>query len=106
MENERKTLDDRAKMTELERIRHSTAHVLATAILRIQTPDGYAGATSTPGVTGSSPALERHSVPTTQKKRRPQRLFHLPHPRRGRGQREIGALRAAGDASRLHHVPE
>src|SRR5438034_2436258 len=35
MENERKTLDDRAKMTELERIRHSCAHVLATAILRI-----------------------------------------------------------------------
>src|SRR6185503_4812052 len=33
--NERKTLDDRAKMTELERIRHSCAHVLATAILRI-----------------------------------------------------------------------
>ena len=31
----RKTLDDRAKMTELERIRHSCAHVLATAILRI-----------------------------------------------------------------------
>ena len=31
---ERKTLDDRAKMTELERIRHSAAHVLATAILR------------------------------------------------------------------------
>jgi threonyl-tRNA synthetase len=35
MENERKTLDDRAKMTELERIRHSAAHVMATAILRI-----------------------------------------------------------------------
>src|SRR5271155_4735180 len=32
---ERKTLDDRNKMTELERIRHSAAHVLATAILRI-----------------------------------------------------------------------
>jgi threonyl-tRNA synthetase len=32
---ERKSLDDRAKMTELERIRHSAAHVLATAILRI-----------------------------------------------------------------------
>jgi|SRR5688500_8901132 len=32
---ERKTLDDRAKMTELERIRHSCAHVMATAILRI-----------------------------------------------------------------------
>src|SRR5271170_3861845 len=32
---ERKTLDDRAKMSELERIRHSCAHVLATAILRI-----------------------------------------------------------------------
>src|SRR2546428_10661452 len=33
--DERKTLDDRAKMTELERIRHSCAHVMATAILRI-----------------------------------------------------------------------
>src|SRR5947208_12474540 len=32
---ERKSLDDRAKMTELERIRHSAAHVLATAILKI-----------------------------------------------------------------------
>src|SRR5882724_10270909 len=32
---ERKTPDDRAKLTELERIRHSCAHVLATAILRI-----------------------------------------------------------------------
>src|SRR5580700_43675 len=32
---ERKTLDERNKMTELERIRHSAAHVLATAILRI-----------------------------------------------------------------------
>src|SRR4051812_31895432 len=34
-EAQRKTLDDRAKMSELERIRHSAAHVLATAILRI-----------------------------------------------------------------------
>jgi threonyl-tRNA synthetase len=33
--DERKTLDDRAKMTELERIRHSCAHVMATAILRL-----------------------------------------------------------------------
>src|SRR6266446_362321 len=32
---ERKTADDRAKLTELERIRHSCAHVLATAILRL-----------------------------------------------------------------------
>ena len=32
---EHKSLDDRAKMTELERIRHSCAHVLATAILRL-----------------------------------------------------------------------
>src|ERR1035437_7551888 len=30
-----KTLDDRAKMSELERIRHSCAHVMATAILRL-----------------------------------------------------------------------
>src|SRR5438445_589797 len=33
--DERKTPDDRQKMTELERIRHSCAHVLATAILRL-----------------------------------------------------------------------
>src|SRR5438876_65696 len=32
---ERKTLDDREKMTELERIRHSCAHVMATAMLRL-----------------------------------------------------------------------
>jgi threonyl-tRNA synthetase len=32
---ERKTLDERGKMTELERIRHSAAHVMATAILRL-----------------------------------------------------------------------
>ncbi|HZL41813.1 MAG TPA: threonine--tRNA ligase, partial [Verrucomicrobiae bacterium] len=32
---ERKTLDDRGRMTELERIRHSCAHVMATAILRL-----------------------------------------------------------------------
>src|SRR5947199_10186217 len=36
MESERKTLDDRSKMTELERIRHSCAHVMATAILRLE----------------------------------------------------------------------
>src|SRR5580658_8824786 len=34
-QTERKTLDERNKMTELERIRHSCAHVLATAILRL-----------------------------------------------------------------------
>ena len=32
---QRKSLDERNKMTDLERIRHSAAHVLATAILRI-----------------------------------------------------------------------
>ena len=32
---ERKTLDERHKMSELERIRHSCAHVMATAILRL-----------------------------------------------------------------------
>lgn len=31
----RKTLDKRARMTELERLRHSCAHVMATAILRL-----------------------------------------------------------------------
>ena len=32
---ERKSIDDREKMTELERIRHSCAHVMATAMLRL-----------------------------------------------------------------------
>src|SRR6478672_8047225 len=32
---ERKTLDDRQKMTDLERIRHSCAHVMATAISKL-----------------------------------------------------------------------
>jgi threonyl-tRNA synthetase len=33
--DERKTLEQRASMTEVERLRHSASHVLATAILRI-----------------------------------------------------------------------
>jgi threonyl-tRNA synthetase len=32
---QRKTLDDRQKMTELERLRHSAAHVMATAIVKL-----------------------------------------------------------------------
>src|SRR5438132_13401478 len=35
MADERKTLEQRAQMTDIERIRHSAAHVLATAILKI-----------------------------------------------------------------------
>ena len=35
MPPERKNLDQRNKMTELERIRHSCAHVMATAIARL-----------------------------------------------------------------------
>ncbi|MEY2538238.1 MAG: threonyl-tRNA synthetase, partial [Verrucomicrobiota bacterium] len=35
MSDERKSLEQRAQMTEIERLRHSAAHVLATAILRI-----------------------------------------------------------------------
>src|SRR4026209_2981418 len=34
-ESERKTLEQRAQMTDIERLRHSTDHVLATAILKI-----------------------------------------------------------------------
>ena len=33
--NDRKTLDERQQMTDLERLRHSCAHIMATAILRI-----------------------------------------------------------------------
>ncbi|MGD0059004.1 MAG: hypothetical protein ABSD58_06240 [Verrucomicrobiia bacterium] len=32
---ERKVLDQRAQMTDLERLRHSAAHVMATAIFRL-----------------------------------------------------------------------
>src|ERR1041385_3304679 len=35
MNDDRKTLEQRAQMSEIERLRHSTAHVLATAILKI-----------------------------------------------------------------------
>jgi len=35
MENERKTPEERQKMTDLQRIRHSCAHVLATAVLKL-----------------------------------------------------------------------
>src|SRR5437763_12545615 len=42
-QSERKTLDDRNKMTELQRIRHSAAHVMATAILRIWPDAQFAG---------------------------------------------------------------
>ena len=33
--NERKTLEERAQMSDIDRLRHSCAHVMATAILRI-----------------------------------------------------------------------
>src|SRR3954467_8215754 len=32
---ERKTLDERNRMTDLQRLRHSCAHIMATAVLRI-----------------------------------------------------------------------
>src|SRR5207237_1760861 len=35
MNEDRKTLQQRAQMTDIERLRHSAAHVLATAILKI-----------------------------------------------------------------------
>src|SRR6184192_95292 len=34
-QSERKTLDERQRMSDLERIRHSCAHVMATAIARL-----------------------------------------------------------------------
>src|SRR5947208_13902433 len=35
MDEERKTLEQRATMTDIERLRHSASHVLATAILKL-----------------------------------------------------------------------
>ena len=34
-ENQRKSLDERNQMSDLERLRHSTAHILATAISKL-----------------------------------------------------------------------
>src|SRR5437773_11723820 len=33
--SERKTLDERNRMTDLQRLRHSSAHIMATAVLRL-----------------------------------------------------------------------
>ncbi len=35
MSTERKTLEQRAQMSDIERLRHSCAHIMATAILRL-----------------------------------------------------------------------
>src|SRR6266576_6013054 len=35
MQEDRKTLEQRVQMTDIERLRHSAAHVMATAILRL-----------------------------------------------------------------------
>jgi threonyl-tRNA synthetase len=43
MSDERKTLEQRAQMTDIERLRHSAAHVLATAILKLW-PEAQFGA--------------------------------------------------------------
>ena len=34
-ENTRKTLEERGQMSDIDRLRHSSAHVMATAILRL-----------------------------------------------------------------------
>src|SRR4030081_308569 len=43
MAEERKTLEQRATMTDIERLRHSASHVLATAILKIWPGGMFAG---------------------------------------------------------------
>src|SRR5436309_5116776 len=45
MSDERKTLEERAQMTDLERLRHSASHVLATAILKIWPEAQFAAGT-------------------------------------------------------------
>ena len=39
MQDERKTLEQREQMTDLERLRHSASHVLAAEILKIWAAD-------------------------------------------------------------------
>src|SRR6201982_2480982 len=43
MSDQRKSLEQRAQMTDLERLRHSASHVLATALLKIG-PEAQCGA--------------------------------------------------------------
>src|SRR5438874_5145486 len=42
MSDDRKTLEQRATMSDIERLRHSASHVLATAILKIWTAAQFA----------------------------------------------------------------
>src|SRR5712671_2389724 len=43
MNEDRKTLEERATMSDIERLRHSASHVLATAILKIWPEAQFAG---------------------------------------------------------------
>src|SRR5438874_5990231 len=46
MSDDRKTLEQRATMSDIERLRHSASHVLATAILKIWPEAQFAGGPS------------------------------------------------------------
>ena len=59
--NERKTLDERQQMTDLERLRHSCAHVMATAICRLW-PDVQLAAGPHVGRTGNCKAFKLMSI--------------------------------------------
>ena len=61
MSTERKTLEERHQMSDIERLRHSCAHVLATAICRlwpdVQWKTGFT--TTWISSTGSRPTISR-----------------------------------------------
>ncbi len=75
MSDERKTLEQRSQMTDLERLRHSASHVLATAILNFPcTCDGdlenLAGSTVRRRAAGGKRFLLRCRSPTPHFARR------------------------------------
>jgi threonyl-tRNA synthetase len=60
---ERKTLEERAQMSDIERLRHSTAHVLATAVAKLWPDAQFAGGPPVDGGFYYDAALEHRITP-------------------------------------------
>ena len=71
MQEERKTLEQRAKMTDIERLRHSASHVLATAILKIWPEAQFAAGPPVENGFYYDVDLPTASRPTISRKSRP-----------------------------------
>ncbi len=71
-QSERKTLEQRHQMSDIERLRHSAAHVLATAILRIWPEAQFAAGPPVENgfyTTSSCPTASRPRISRASRKR-------------------------------------